>query len=144
MLKKDEKSDTVLYIAGWCILGMFFLLGVFSTVTGIRLSEIFGSCMFHAMTGLYCPGCGGTRALRALLAGELVKSFLYHPFVPYIAIFGTWFMVTQTAERMFLKRIRFAMHFREIYLWTGLAIICLNFVMKNLALLIWHVDFMPL
>jgi hypothetical protein len=28
-------------------------------------------CLFHEMTGLYCPGCGTTRALNHLLHGEL-------------------------------------------------------------------------
>lgn len=42
-------------------------------------------CLFQMMTGLYCPGCGGTRAVRALLSGHPVLSFLYHPVVPYMA-----------------------------------------------------------
>lgn len=28
-------------------------------------------CQFHRVTGLYCPGCGATRALYALLHGNL-------------------------------------------------------------------------
>jgi hypothetical protein len=28
-------------------------------------------CLFHEMTGLYCPGCGSTRALHCLLRGEI-------------------------------------------------------------------------
>lgn len=31
-------------------------------------------CMFHQMTGLYCPGCGATRALSAMLHGDLKAS----------------------------------------------------------------------
>lgn len=27
-------------------------------------------CMFHELTGLYCPGCGGTRSVYALLHGN--------------------------------------------------------------------------
>ena len=43
-------------------------------------------CLFHWITGLYCPGCGGTRAIGALLQGRLLKSFCYHTFVLYAVI----------------------------------------------------------
>lgn len=32
------------------------------------------ACLFHAITGLNCPGCGGTRALQHLLHGELAAA----------------------------------------------------------------------
>lgn len=28
-------------------------------------------CPIHSLTGFYCPGCGSTRAVRALLNGDL-------------------------------------------------------------------------
>ncbi|MCQ2385979.1 MAG: DUF2752 domain-containing protein [Clostridia bacterium] len=31
--------------------------------------------LFH----FYCPGCGGTRAVFALLRGQVLRSFLFHP-----------------------------------------------------------------
>ena len=31
-------------------------------------------CQFHQLTGLYCPGCGNTRALHALVHGNIIKS----------------------------------------------------------------------
>lgn len=42
-------------------------------------------CLFHLLTGLYCPGCGGTRAVWYLLHGQILKSIQYHPLVPYTA-----------------------------------------------------------
>ena len=49
------------------------------------INEVFGfikkllgigmPCAFHSLTGLYCPGCGGTRAVRELLYGDLRMSF---------------------------------------------------------------------
>lgn len=144
MFKKDEKSDTGLYIVGWCILAALLLLGVFLHITGMNLSTLLGPCTLHALTGLYCPGCGGTRALRALFAGQFVQAFVYHPFVPFIAVCGTWFMISQTVERISRGKVKIAMHFREVYMWIALGIIIINFLVKNLALVIWHVDLMAL
>ena len=32
-------------------------------------------CPFHALTGLLCPGCGGTRAMAALLRGHMAEAW---------------------------------------------------------------------
>jgi hypothetical protein len=31
-------------------------------------------CVFHEVTGLYCPGCGAARALHHLMKGELLAA----------------------------------------------------------------------
>ena len=36
-------------------------------------------CPSHWLTGLYCPGCGATRALHALLHGDLERAFSMNP-----------------------------------------------------------------
>ena len=36
-------------------------------------------CPIHAVTGLLCPGCGGTRSFRALLQGRLMLSVHENP-----------------------------------------------------------------
>jgi len=33
------------------------------------------ACPIHALTGLYCPGCGSTRAVKAVLNGDLPLAF---------------------------------------------------------------------
>ena len=37
-------------------------------------------CLFRAMSGLPCPGCGLTRALSSLIQGNPAAAFSYHPF----------------------------------------------------------------
>ena len=37
-------------------------------------------CLFRAMSGLPCPGCGLTRALSSLIQGDPAAAFSYHPF----------------------------------------------------------------
>ena len=53
-------------------------------------------CLLHALTGLQCPGCGMTRAVHALLAGDVALALrcnvLLVALVPLAALaWGRWF-----------------------------------------------------
>ena len=39
----------------------------------------FPPCIFHALTGLWCPGCGTTRALHALAHGDVGGALAMNP-----------------------------------------------------------------
>jgi hypothetical protein len=41
-------------------------------------------CPFHAATGLWCPGCGLTRATNAFLHGRVLAGFGYNLFTPLL------------------------------------------------------------
>src|SRR5687767_2173685 len=45
-------------------------------------------CVFRAMTGLLCPGCGSTRALHALLHGHVGEALTLNPFLFAVMIGG--------------------------------------------------------
>ena len=78
-------------------------------------------CLFHELTGFYCPGCGGTRAVLALLAGHPVLSFLYHPLVPYCALVALVFAVSY-AIYWKTKDPRFRLYLSDAYVHVGLGI----------------------
>jgi hypothetical protein len=52
-------------------------------------SGFYPPCIFHKMTGLYCPGCGATRALYHLVHGHPEAAFAMNPllviFLPILA-----------------------------------------------------------
>jgi hypothetical protein len=56
-------------------------------------------CPFHAATGLWCPGCGLTRATNAFLHGHFMAGFGYNLFTPLLfALIGwTWLAWTGKA-----------------------------------------------
>lgn len=134
ILRTDKKIDLCFYIAGWvCItLAVFFAIAV-----KYRLFRFLGPvppCSLHTLTGYYCPGCGGTRAVIALFHGHPLRSLYYHPIVIYTALVGGWFMISQTIERASRGKIAIGMHYRDLYMWIALLIIVLNCLIKNLIL----------
>ena len=70
--KKDRLS--VGMWAALIILGCFVL---FLIPPGGK--SIYPVCYFHALTGLYCPTCGGTRPMYHLLHGHSAKAFANNP-----------------------------------------------------------------
>ena len=132
MFQTDRRVDRDFYIMGWCAAGIFAALFLFVRVTGIPVWKFLLPCPFHALTGAYCPGCGGTRAVRALLAGKWLRSFVLHPFVPYATLLSSWFMISQTIDRISGHRLPIGMKYRDTWVYAALVIVVIHFVVKNL------------
>ena len=60
-------SFWVLMILGFLVLRLVYL------VFGVGIP-----CPFHAVTGLYCPGCGMFRAAGALMRGDVGQAVRYN------------------------------------------------------------------
>ena len=56
-------QDFILFSVVIAVGAVFFLFNPSTTA-------FYPKCLFHEMTGLYCPGCGSTRALYCLMHGE--------------------------------------------------------------------------
>lgn len=48
-------------------------------------------CPFHELTGLYCPGCGGTRSLTALMHGHPLLAVHENPAA---VMLGFWILLS--------------------------------------------------
>jgi hypothetical protein len=101
-------------------------------------------CIFHALTGYYCPGCGGTRAVNALLRGQLLKAFAYHPLVGYCACLCLLYVLSHLAETLSRRRLKIGMKWHPLWLWLALIILTVNVLIKDGALFFWGIDLFDL
>lgn len=141
-MKKEPELDRYFYIAGWICLFTLGLGILADRLLGGEVWERIPRCFFHLATGYYCPGCGGTRALRELLKGHFLRSWYFNPFVGYVAWVGGWFMISHTIEHLSRRRIAIGLHFRQVYMWVGIFIIFANCLIKNVVKLIWGISLM--
>ncbi len=142
--KLSVTYETALYITGWCLIGVFLLLGVYLRFRHLNLDKFFLPCILYSLTGAYCPGCGGTRAVQFLFQGRLLKALIYHPLVFYTALVGGWFMLSQTVERLSRHKLPIGMKYHDNYLWAAIIIVIVNFILKNFFLFVLHIDLLAL
>ncbi|MEA4890867.1 MAG: DUF2752 domain-containing protein [Clostridiaceae bacterium] len=95
-------------------------------------------CFFHGLTGLYCIGCGATRALAALLHGDLAAALSYNLFMmiwlpwPAYALLGEW--LRALAGRRIIPPIKDT----RPLLWALLVSAILFFILRNLPWYPWN------
>ena len=87
-------------------------------------------CLFHQLTGLNCPGCGGTRAAYALLHGNVALALkdntLFVLLIPSVVLRGVWFAGKKSLGRPVGN------FFPAKCLWLLLAVAVIFTVLRNL------------
>ena len=132
---RNPQQEKGIYICGLILLGLLaFWLGA-EHFLGLKFS--LPPCLFHSLTGLYCPGCGGTRAFRLLLSGHILQSFLYHPAVVLTGVLYVWFMVSHTAEILSKGRLKIGLPYTDKFLYLEVVVIILQCIIKNFAKIFW-------
>jgi len=68
------RRSTVITIWSLLLAGSVYLYVFEPGKTGF-----FPPCLFRALTGLTCPGCGSTRAMHQILHGHFAAAFMLNP-----------------------------------------------------------------
>jgi hypothetical protein len=93
-------------------------------------SRFYPICLFHATTGLLCPGCGSLRAVHQLLHGNFAVAIRYNLLcVASIPVVGG------IVIRAFVCRMQgrdASLLIRPLWLWIGFAVITSFWILRNL------------
>lgn len=115
------------------ILVLLLVGGIFYTAEmAAAVREISPGCTFRKLTGISCPGCGGTRAAGALLRGDIWGAFQYNLLLPIsllallVEYIRLWLVHFTHNNRWVHSRTY--IRFFVIYAW----LVCIWFIARNI------------
>ena len=131
MNRKIRKQDYT-YIS-FCILYIILLIGYFLYENLLKDNVFIPGCWFFQNLGIYCPACGGTRAVLSFFHGDLIQSIYYNPIVFIFFLLTFSYLVIYTIGILLRnENLRIPFHKVNIYILSFVLII--NWVLKNYML----------
>ena len=131
-MDKTEHTVEVIYkiclvlLIPLCILFLFL-----RTELAVKLLMQSGySCSYRRLTGLWCPGCGGTRAVLYLARFRFLDSFRLNPSVLVAIALYLLFIIVQTLSKMFHFK-GFSEKQLSILVYIFIAVVAIRFIAIN-------------
>jgi hypothetical protein len=108
---------SILLIAAGAILLLYFFVE--------PKNGILPKCFFHALTGLYCPGCGVQRSFHALLNGHILNAIDYNllfilflPLIMYFILAFIWGKKLSASSFIYKPFFSFAVVIVVVSFWV--------------------------
>lgn len=89
----------------------------------LSLSKYLPECWILKLTGYYCPGCGNTRSVRALLRGDIIASLRNNIAIPLI-LFLLFLLYIELLSDILGKKVKILP--RKLSFW--MVLLCIIFV----------------
>ena len=132
-MKKEKNFNDYVYIS--VIITVLLLIMLYIIYAAIGKPPIF-NCWIYEKFGIYCPGCGCTRALVNLFQGNIIKSLYYNPTVLYAVIVLIIYLVGNTIAKVLKKDSKYILKYTPILIYVGIFILIGTCIVKNLLKII--------
>lgn len=145
--KRIRTPEDGLFFAGWIILIVSVALILLKNTINPQMVIVdeMPTCFVYTLLDFYCPGCGGSRSVAALVHGKFIVCAVNFPLVAYSVIMYLWFMISQSIQRISRNRFPVGLRWRHSYLWIALVILIVHFIVKNIFYVVTGVPpFLPL
>ncbi|MBQ8296732.1 MAG: DUF2752 domain-containing protein [Ruminococcus sp.] len=95
------------------------------------LAERFPECVFYISTGYYCPACGNTRSVLALLRGDLLSALSYN-ITPPLLLLGALLLYAELLCSVFGRSIRLLPRKGAFWIVFGVCMLA-YYIIRNFA-----------
>lgn len=139
--KKYFSFEKILFIISSIIIFLGIIFTIIFNIFNLEISLSPIPCILNSKFHLYCPGCGGTRALNSLLKLSLLDSFFCHPIILYsVSIFVYYYL--KAFIFLLIKKRYPKFYFNYLFLYIGLSIILINFLLRNILAIYFNIDYL--
>lgn len=125
-LYKKNKIKIVLLLSPFLVLGIFIFLKCFV----FSITANFPSCFFRDTFQVYCPACGNTRSVLALLRGDLLQSLRYN-ITPIILLCLLGGLYLEAVNYYVLKNYKKIFPRNQIFWFSFLFLMFLYYIIRN-------------
>lgn len=134
-MKRKVRHPTFIALHGAAVIGVLLLPLYMKLATW--LGSIFGGCIMHRFF-IYCPLCGGTRAVAALARLDLLAALQYNAFVVLLCVvilaLDVWAWVRYAKKKEPLIIL-------PKWAWiTFCAVFLAYFILRNCLMIFWGID----
>ena len=133
---REKTKDDYLYITLLITCMVILVCTIFFKAFSFALS--IPHCFFWEHFGIYCPGCGCTRAFECLLHLDILHSVYYNPAVLYFVCIMFFYLFTQTLDRI-CHRSTYTMPYSNVYVYIGITILIINCIVRDVLLWCFHI-----
>ena len=135
---KRLSSAHWIYIGLHAAIPVFFFAAPLLRLLAGKLPSFLTGCLLHNFFHLYCPLCGGTRAVEALTQGEVLVAWHYNAAV-MIFLCGLLVYDAVCLIRMLLGKAGWWSLPQKS--WIFVAALFLGYaVLRNLLMIVWGID----
>ena len=107
-----------------------FAAGAFVFLFNPERYDFYPPCMFHSITGFWCPGCGSTRAIHHLLHGHVGAALSLNPLlVLLLPVLATGWLLERTGPKPGRRLLS-----NPIFAWSLVVIVLSFWILRNLPL----------
>lgn len=119
----EKIKDFYFIFSLFCIFVVYLLI---SNILGIYIP-----CLFHEITGFFCPGCGITRMLHSILVLDFYQAFRYNQLIFVFLPVALYLYVDDVVKRK--NKQKSAIQLIPRYLWIVIITIFIIFgVIRNI------------
>lgn len=135
------REERPIWIIGIIMFALLFSIWIIDRIAPDFLKQSTPSCFVRQHVGMYCTGCGATRAVLAVLRGNVLQSLYYNVAVMYVIVFYGAYVIRGWVYLLTKGKYKY-MKFHVAYVFIGLGIVVLQAVVKNVALYVYHYTWM--